>query len=110
MGERALSAQFVIDRDHEPGAIVVTLYGELDLASGPLLEDELHAAETTGKERIVIDLSGLDFMDSVGLEVLIDAQRRSLQNGHQLSLLRGSRSVHRIFELTNMEAAFRFDD
>ncbi len=90
--------------------MVVALYGELDLASGPLLEDELQAAEAAGEERIIVNLSGLDFMDSSGLEVLIDAQRRSSQNGHQLSLLRGSRSVHRIFELTKTEAAFRFDD
>jgi anti-sigma B factor antagonist len=100
----------VIEREHEADAIILTLYGDLDLGSSRLLEGELESAESAVEEHLLIDLSGLAFMDSVGLTVLVGAQHRSLENGHHLSLLRGPRVVHRIFELTDTARLFAFED
>jgi anti-sigma B factor antagonist len=110
MAERVMSGQLVIERRDHPDRWVLALYGELDLASCPLVADELEAAESAGARHVVIDLGGLEFMDSSGVHALMEANQRSLANGHRLSLLRGPRTVHRIFELTDTTSAFWFDD
>jgi anti-sigma B factor antagonist len=102
--------QLVIDRDHRLGIATLKLRGELDLASSPLLTGELEDLEASGARRLVVDLSGLEFMDSTGLHSLLAALERSRTNGHELSLRRGPRSVHQIFELTGTVSAFRFED
>jgi anti-sigma B factor antagonist len=88
---------------------VLALIGELDLASAPQLEHELAKAQAPGT-RIIIDLSGLEFIDSSGLHMLLSANRRFEQNGHELVLRRGPRAVQRLFELTHTQEQFRFDD
>jgi anti-sigma B factor antagonist len=100
----------VVEQARQTDALVLALYGDLDLASSSLLDAVLENAELDAEEHVVIDLSGLEFMDAAGLRVLVAAQQRSLQNGHRLSLLRGRRTVQRIFELTQTTTALRFDD
>jgi anti-sigma B factor antagonist len=85
------------------------LFGELDLHSMALLEQQLSAAEGSGARRIVVDLSSLSFIDSSGLHVLLEAQRRSLEAGRTLSLVPGPPAVHRLFELTGLVAIFQFE-
>src|SRR5438270_9304764 len=50
---------------------VVALYGELDIAGVEALDEELRRVAQTAVPRVVIDLSGLEFMDSTGLRCLL---------------------------------------
>lgn len=110
VGDWLISGPLVVEQARQTDALVLALYGDLDLASSSLLDAVLENAELDAEEHVVIDLSGLEFMDAAGLRVLVAAQQRSLQNGHRLSLLRGRRTVQRIFELTQTTTALRFDD
>lgn len=92
----------------EAGGSVLSLYGELDVASAPLLERRIKRLQWAGASAIVIDLSGLDFIDSTGLHVLIRAHARAEEG--RLTLLRGSRNVHRVFELTGTDELLPFAD
>jgi anti-anti-sigma factor len=105
-----LPGQLVIEKTHEENAVVLVLSGELDLASAPMLERELREAEATGPSRIVIDLAGLAFMDSTGLQALLRARERANSNSHQLALRRAPHQVQRVFELTKTVDAFTFED
>jgi anti-sigma B factor antagonist len=98
--------EFWISTENERDGYILALYGELDVASAPLLERQLKKIQWAGASSIVLDLSGLDFIDSTGLHVLIRAHRRA-QEG-QLSLLRGSQRVHRVFELTKTDTVLPF--
>jgi anti-sigma B factor antagonist len=89
--------------------MVVALYGELDLASSPSLERELLGADSETLDRVVIDLSGLEFIDCSGLHVILRAKERFREDGRQLSLLRGPRAVQRLFELTGTLRFFCFE-
>jgi anti-sigma B factor antagonist len=109
MAEVARPVHLVIRTEARAGARVLALFGELDIASVPQLEYELAKAEAPGS-RIVIDLSGLEFIDSSGLHMLLNANRRFEQTGHQLVLRRGPRAVQRLFELTQTQQRFRFED
>lgn len=102
--------QLVIEKTLEQDAVVLALSGELDLASAPMLERELREAEATGPRRLVIDLAGLAFMDSTGLQALLRARERANNNDHQLALRRAPHQVQRVFELTKTADAFTFED
>jgi anti-anti-sigma factor len=90
-------------------SIVVTLRGELDLFSRPHLERELKRVERDGLERMVVDLSQLDFMDGAGMHALLGARRRATAAGRQFRLRRGPRDVHRLFVLAGVEPLFSFE-
>lgn len=100
--------EFWVLTEHEGSRCILSLYGELDVASAPVLEKKLKRLQWAGAEAIVVDLSGLDFVDSSGLHVLSRAFGRTPEG--RLSLLRGSRTVHRVFELTGMDERLPFAD
>ena len=106
-----LPGQLVVDTREEGDTSVLTLSGELDLASTPILERELAAVESESAKRILIDLAGVGFMDSTGLQALLRARERATtEDGIQLVLRRGPHQVQRVFELTKTIDAFTFVD
>ncbi len=105
-----VSGELVIRTTREPAGWILALHGELDLASAPALDQQLRAAEEIGIRRVVVDLSGLEFIDSAGLHVLLDADRRLREHGPGLVLRRGPRAVQRIFELTGTVSSLQFGE
>jgi anti-anti-sigma factor len=91
------------------GTASVTLEGELDLASATQMEERLIAAEDRGPTRMVIDLSGLAFIDSTGLRVLLQADTRAREQGYELVLRPGEASIQRVFEVTGALDILRFE-
>jgi len=90
---------------------VLALAGELDLASVPELDRQLQALEgSIPGRRLLIDLGGLDFIDSTGLASMIRAQQSAHANGHRLALRRGQAQVQRLFELTGLIDRFTFEE
>ncbi len=105
-----IPGQFVIESSDDGDAVVLTLRGEFDLTSAPTFARELKAAESGNPRQLVIDLSGLEFMDSTGLRALLVARERAQSDGYDLSLRRGPRQVQRVLELTKTVDAFVFED
>jgi len=89
-------------------ACVVRLIGELDLDGASAVEQELLAAEATDAASIIVDLGGLEFIDSTGIRLIVMAAERS-ENG-RFTLLRGSKQVHRVFEITDLANRLPFVD
>lgn len=91
---------------------MLVLAGELDVKSAPDLlgaaREALAVADPV--DAIVIDLAGLDFMDSSGLQALWRVREEAEDAGAELRLVRGGPDVHRVFELTGLEASFVFVD
>jgi anti-sigma B factor antagonist len=80
------------------GATVVTL-GEVDLETAPRLRDELLQHLRPGVT-VRLDLGGVTFMDSSGLQALLTSLRRASLVGAELQLVRLSSRVQRLLELT----------
>jgi anti-sigma B factor antagonist len=85
------------------------LAGELDIASAPILEAAIEGLCENGTGTIVLDLSQLTFMDSTGLRAVLAADRLCNGNGHGLSLAGANGAVQRLFELTGVTGALRFE-
>ena len=81
------------------GSVSVHPSGELDLATAPLLDKTLREAQLDGRV-VVLDLRKLDFMDSAGVHVIVDAAERARREGRRLVVLRGPARVDRVFMLT----------
>ena len=81
---------------------VIALVGELDLHGAERVAQELARAEATDARRIVLDLSGLQFIDSSGVRLILAAHARSRMAGDRLALIPGPRPVQRVFELTGV--------
>ena len=88
----------------------ISVQGELDLANADELERELVRVEGTDALSIVLDLSGLTFIDSTGVRLLIGAHTRSRADSNRLTLLRGPHAVQRVFELTGVLDILPFAD
>jgi anti-sigma B factor antagonist len=88
----------------------VELEGELDLATAPDVEQELERVEATDAAAIILDLSGLTFIDSTGIRLVLAAARRSRADSNRLTLLRGTAAVQRAFEISGVEALLSFAD
>ncbi len=83
--------------------VVVEVSGELDILSAPQLHDGLAALiDGHGNLSIVIELSGLEFMDAAGLRVLVDAQNRIRSHGGEIRVARPRPNVQRVFEITGL--------
>lgn len=86
---------------HSGQAVVLALSGEVDLATAPVVEDELRRAEAS-QDLIVLDLRDVSFMDSTGIRMLVAADRRNRERGGALVVVQGSTQVRRLFELSGL--------
>lgn len=69
------------------GAVhTICLMGELDLATTDRADAELGRVEATDARTIVVDLSGLTFISSTGVQLLVDAELRSRDDSQRLTL------------------------
>ncbi|MFZ2114376.1 MAG: STAS domain-containing protein [Solirubrobacteraceae bacterium] len=91
------------------GAVRVSLQGELDLSSARQTEEHFAAIDEQAPARVVVDLSGLAFIDSSGLRMLLLADARAREHGYELVLLAGSEPVQRVFEMTGALDVLRFE-
>ncbi|MGH2853279.1 MAG: STAS domain-containing protein [Solirubrobacteraceae bacterium] len=94
----------------EDGTVSIALEGELDLAGARQLEESLAAAEREDPALLVVDLEGLQFIDSTGLRLLLQADARARERGYELVLRPGEPAVQRAFEVTGALTVLRFED
>jgi anti-sigma B factor antagonist len=104
-----LPGQLTVTTRTSADEVTLLLYGEIDFASAPALEQALREAEKSRPRRVVLDLAALDFIDSTGIHLLIDAQQRADANGHQLILTHVPVHVQRLFALTGLDARLSFE-
>lgn len=95
------SPEFNVVVRREGAALVVAPEGELDMAT----VDSLRAGLEPGlgdASVLVLDLRGLDFLDTSGLQLVFEQQRRAEQEGFSFVLVRGQPQVQRLFDIAGM--------
>jgi anti-sigma B factor antagonist len=88
-------------------AHVVTIEGELDIATVPGLRDELSRIDHEGGREIVIDLLAVPFVESVALGLLVETSKRMHARGGVLTIVCDDRRIARILEITGLERVLR---
>lgn len=88
------------------GRTVLLLAGELDVSSAPAMRRRLVEVLADGHVDLVADLSGVSFVDSSGLGILVGGVRRTRTRGGDLVLCGLEGSVRDVVELTGLDRAF----
>jgi anti-sigma B factor antagonist len=97
-----VQSHFRVEVRNADATTVISVSGELDLASSPALEEELERVAQSDAQVVVVDLRNLEFMDSTGLSVLVRAHQRADEHGRRLGLVNGSQQVQRLLTLTGV--------
>ena len=109
--ESIAPSDVAVDRGARDGDWVVTVRGEIDVATSPDLKDRLGGLLDQRARFITLDLSKLAFIDSSGLGVLVSAHKRLRENGGETILLRGMQEpVRHVFEITGLTKLFTVED
>src|SRR3954463_429431 len=81
----------------------IIVRGQLDLSTGERLEQALAEAERRANGGgITLDYSGLEFLDSTGLQILLDADVRASRDGHRIAVVLGHGEARRVAELADV--------
>ena len=97
---------FRVSVHDEAGHPRVVVEGEVDVATAPALRDELYRLIEQGSSRIVVDLAGMDFIDSTGLGVFVGALKRAREGGGTIELRGLQPSARKVFDITGLSSAF----
>ncbi|MGZ4182369.1 MAG: STAS domain-containing protein [Solirubrobacteraceae bacterium] len=97
-----MQSHFRVEVRNADATTVISVSGELDLASSPALEEELERVAQSDAQVVIVDLRHLEFMDSTGLSVLVRAHQHAEENGRRLGLVNGSQQVQRLLTLTGV--------
>lgn len=92
---------------HDADWAVLSVAGEVDLATVPELERAIKDVLDEGTANLVIDLSDTSFMDSTGLRVLIMADREFKDGERSLAILVKPGPVSRLLDVSGMQALLR---
>jgi anti-sigma B factor antagonist len=103
----AVEGNLLIDVSREGDRVVLRLDGELDLAGVPLLESEVENASLDDVVALVLDLRGLEFLDSTGLRAILSLDKRSAERGQTFAIVRGSQQVQRLMNMTRVDEHLR---
>jgi anti-anti-sigma factor len=87
------------------GARVVTLAGELDSTNAATLQERVSSITSQPAQRLIVDLTGLRFMDSAGIAVLIGAAEKA----SGVSLRNPSPIIRRVLEATGLSGVLSIE-
>jgi anti-anti-sigma factor len=92
----------------DPGILVVTAHGELDVWSATMLDQELdRTRERVGSGSLIVDLTSVPLIDSVVLGVLVRHAKQLLAVGRELVLVTDDPRTVRVIDITGLGHLFR---
>jgi anti-sigma B factor antagonist len=94
------------ERDVDDRTTIVSVDGEIHVSTAPEFSGVLSAAVAGGRTSLVLDLTGVTFIDSTGLSILLNALRRVTRAGGRMALVCSNPTVLRLFEITRLDSTF----
>lgn len=94
---------FGLDVQQRDGCAVLSVSGEVDLATAPQLREQLVALVADGHRCIVVDLSRTEFLDSTGLGALVVGLKRLRAHDGHMRVVCTTPRVRKVFEITHVD-------
>ena len=92
-----------IDKKLDDGNLTIKVEGRLDTNTSPELEDEMNLE---GVSKLAFDFSGLEYISSAGLRVLMTAHKSMAAAGGGVKVLHPNAMVRGVFEITGLDSVF----
>lgn len=99
-----------LDVTERNGYTVLAVRGEVDVYTAPRLRERLVELVSEGVRRMVVDLEGVDFLDSTGLGVLVGGLKRLRSHDGDLALVCTQPRILKVFEITGLTKVFSIHD
>lgn len=100
-GRARLTEQITVQVTTAAGLTIVAACGEIDIASAPVLRAAIDTVVKNGSRQLIVDLGGVTFMDSTGLNLLIGVVRE-LGTG-SLGVVASQPNVRRVFAVSGID-------
>jgi len=101
---------FAVDSTTEGDAVIITVRGDVDLATAPALQAECERAVDADTAIVRLDLSGLTFLDSSGISVLVKTHQDLEESGGTLVLHRLDDRTRRVLDVAGLADFFERSD
>jgi anti-sigma B factor antagonist len=85
---------------------VLAVRGEVDVYSAPALKERIDELIEAGKTTLIVDLSGVAFLDSTGLGALVEARAATTEAGGTLPLVCSQERILKLFTITGLDGVF----
>jgi anti-sigma B factor antagonist len=100
-------SQFDLTEDDiDPTTLVIAVKGEIHSTTAPEFSERLNDAISRGNTAVVLDLTGVEFIDSTGLSVLLNGLRRITRAHGRMVIACANPTVLRLFEITRLDSTF----
>jgi anti-sigma B factor antagonist len=87
-------------------SVILRVVGEIHATTAPEFSERLNTAIAQGRTGVVLDLTGVEFIDSTGLSVLLNGLRRVTRVRGAMVLACANPTVLRLFEITKLDSTF----
>lgn len=94
----------------ENGVLIITIDGRLDASNAPVAEGEINKALDGEQNRLLFDLSGLEYLSSGGLRVILGAAKEIRRREGKVALAALKEYVYEIFEVSGFTAMIPIKD
>src|SRR5215469_10436018 len=93
-----------------PGFTVIEVGGEIDVYTAPKLRERLVSLVESGRYELIVDMEGVEFLDSTGLGVLVGGLKRVRAHEGWIDLVCTQSRILRIFRITGLSKVFNIFD
>lgn len=100
----------VVRVDDREGWAVAHVHGDVDMTTAPQLREQVVRLVVGGQPNVIVDLQGVDFIDSTGLGVLVGLLKRTRSHGGDLRLVSTRTALRKVLELTALDHALPLAD
>ncbi|MFA4016357.1 MAG: hypothetical protein RUDDFDWM_001460 [Candidatus Fervidibacterota bacterium] len=94
----------------DDGIAIVSPKGELDLSTAEALREGLRKAISVASVGVIVDLSRVNFMDSVTLGVLLGGMKKAKDKGIEFALASPSEHDRRVISMVRLDSVFKLCD
>ena len=109
MGDAVLEPAISISIEHEGAGAIVIVGGDLEFGTAAALRTTLIDLAQRGSNPLVVDLAQLDFIDSTGLSLLVQAKQRIESQGQEFVLRHPTDRVQRVLEISGLADLFTIE-
>ena len=95
-----------ISEDRKAGAVILALSGKLDATTAKTFEEKILQVISSGAQRLIVDLSLLEYVSSAGLRVFLLAAKRLQPTNGKISLCGLQDHIRQVFDLAGFSSIF----